>query len=251
MDFKNFQIKFLESLNSEETTQELDAEIQAIGKLSVSDVLKIYRQDYVFRLTEALGEFYESIWFVLGDETFLKVAQEYIKTHPSTVLDLSLYGRDFPAYLKNTIHFQEFPFLYELANLELAYWDFFHSKVIPFDDPWDSINQENLADLKLVFPKGTSILSSEYSLASIFMARKNKLEEDFEWDKAEYALMYKSYDQVGLIKLSEHQKLIIEKLLEGKSISDALNIDVEIGPDEVSKIFMLLRTHQVQVEFKI
>ncbi len=252
MDFKNFQKNFLKVISTSDVANELIKEIRTIGKLNVDEVISIYRQDYVARLSEALGEFFESVWFVLGDDDFFKLAKEYVESNPSSVQDLANYGRHFPEYLKKTSYQREFPFLFELASLEQSYWDFFHKKGTPYQDPWDSLNPEQFGDLKLKFPQDCRTFSSEYSLASLFMARKNKLNssdnENFNWSLPEHAFLYKSSDQVGLIHLTIGQKLIIDNLLQGKCVSDSLELAADIDPQEVSQLFSLLKSHQVQLE---
>ena len=52
------------------------------GNLSTQEALEVYLNGYPARLTDALGQVYEAVWPVLGDEEFFRVCREYILKYP-------------------------------------------------------------------------------------------------------------------------------------------------------------------------
>ncbi|MFX5734457.1 DNA-binding domain-containing protein, partial [Acinetobacter baumannii] len=85
-----------------------------------------YRRGYRARLTEALGETYEAVWRVLGDEEFFSATRSFIAEEPSRSYNLSDYGQRFPDFLSARYQ-QEAGFLGHLAHLEWAFKSCFHS----------------------------------------------------------------------------------------------------------------------------
>ena len=83
------------------TDPELVAAVTGGGKLSAAEAVDVYRGGYPARLTDALGETYETCWRVLGDEGFFAAAQTYISRHPSRSHNLSDYGEAFPEFLES------------------------------------------------------------------------------------------------------------------------------------------------------
>ena len=84
MNLKSFQSLFLNSVSN---LDQLDIcrHIKPGGTLNVEQAMSVYRNDYYARLSEALGEHYESIWFVVGDDEFSRLTRSYIDLYPSSV----------------------------------------------------------------------------------------------------------------------------------------------------------------------
>ena len=78
-EMKKFQKNFVNGVVNGNLSEYLESKIIPVGSLNQKQVLQVYTNDYYARLTEALGESFEAIWAVLGDEEFFKVCHEYIK----------------------------------------------------------------------------------------------------------------------------------------------------------------------------
>src|SRR5688572_29447575 len=68
---------------SKKNPEELLHEIIPGGSLDVKGALGVYQNGYPARLTEQLGETFEAVWWVLGDEDFLTVCRTYIAENGS------------------------------------------------------------------------------------------------------------------------------------------------------------------------
>ena len=100
------------------------------GSLKINEALQIYKNGYIARLTESMGEIYKSIWRVLGDQLFFAVCKKYILKNPSFTYNLSLYGGDFPSFLADYPSLPiEKKWLEAIAGLDLAFSDVFHRKL--------------------------------------------------------------------------------------------------------------------------
>ncbi len=100
------------------------------GTLTADHALEVYSRGHVARLTEALGETFEAVWWVAGDEAFFRLAKNFILAHPSTFYNLSSYGRTFSDYLKKETPFPNLPFLPHLARYEWTFKEMFHTRFV-------------------------------------------------------------------------------------------------------------------------
>jgi len=85
----------------------------------------VYRNAYVLRLVEILGNDYEQLHAYLGDEGFAKLARAYVAAHPSDRRNARWFGRHLPAFAAETPPFAGHPEIAELAALEKALDDAF------------------------------------------------------------------------------------------------------------------------------
>ena len=98
---KTFQNQFVAAVVNKKPSETLLKDIIPGGKYTKStEPIHLHRQGYIARLTEALGETFESIWWFLGDEEFFTICGEYISQHQSSVANLSNYGDHFIEFLK-------------------------------------------------------------------------------------------------------------------------------------------------------
>ncbi|MHA1133737.1 MAG: HvfC/BufC N-terminal domain-containing protein [Alphaproteobacteria bacterium] len=85
----------------------------------------VYRNAYVLRLLEILGNDYELTHAYVGDATFAKLARGYVAAHPSDQRNARWFGRHLPAFAKDTPPFSGHPEIAEIAALENALADAF------------------------------------------------------------------------------------------------------------------------------
>ena len=65
------------------------------------------------RMIESLQDDFSRVQDEIGEDEFLRLAQEYLEAHPSTFADLAEFSRDFPQFLKSSSQL-----LYELAAVD-------------------------------------------------------------------------------------------------------------------------------------
>jgi hypothetical protein len=85
----------------------------------------VYRNAYVARLAEVLGNDYEQVHAYLGDEGFADLVKAYINANPSDQRNARWFGRHLPAYTRTTAPFANHPEISEIAALEKALNDAF------------------------------------------------------------------------------------------------------------------------------
>lgn len=101
------------------------AEVNDSAKEQRSVLFGVYRNAYVARLAEILGEDYEQVHAYLGDQGFARLVKAYIAANPSDQRSARWFGRHFPAYVRTNAAYTEHPEVAELAELEKALADAF------------------------------------------------------------------------------------------------------------------------------
>ncbi|HUU67098.1 MAG TPA: DNA-binding domain-containing protein [Methyloceanibacter sp.] len=85
----------------------------------------VYRNAYVARLAEILGNDYEQVHAYLGDAGFAKLVKAYIAANPSDQRNARWFGRCFPEFAHATMPFADHREVGEIAALEKALSDAF------------------------------------------------------------------------------------------------------------------------------
>ncbi len=241
MNLKSFQALFLNSVSKVDQL-EVCRHIKPGGTLNAEQAMSVYRSDYYARLSEALGEHYESVWFVVGDEEFSALTRLYIDSYPSSVRDLGSYGKEFSEFLSTQEISREFPFLSDLAKFESYFWSVFHSEGLEPYDPFETVDPVLFGNTRWSLPVKSSLFSWNWNIVDIFRAREGKADDvDLDIDRPAACLIIKIMDKVKIFNLSPSQFEIMTGLNTGKSISQALTGEA----NEVQELFALLRQQRI------
>ncbi len=213
------------------------------SKLSPSDCVQIYSRGYAARLTEALGETFEATWWVLGDEDFFSLCQQYIQGTPSFHYDLSDYGTDFPDFLVKQSQAVEISFIAELAKFELLFKEIFHKgDVMSQAVDWSSVVTLN-DNFKLKLSPSASLVASQFPIYTIWKNRAEALDcmSEIDLSKSENLLMYKQNSQVFVRSLENDEFILMLAFAEQKTLGDALERLLlkkpETTPERIQEIF--------------
>ncbi len=234
-----------------EGDEALAAEVAGGGRLTPSGAVGVYRRSYPARMTEALGETFERVWRVLGDDDFFATCAAYVPTKRSSSYNLSDYGRDFPEFLETRPELAHAPFLGDLARLEWAFKELFHSK-----------NNDGLAAAELaraatpharfVFGAATALLSSGHRVHAIWtrdLDDDSALEPE-TWRGREDLFLYKKDGRVYSRVLTPPEAAALSALRAGRPLEAALGAAVGLEPDAVSALFKDLADSGAVVEIR-
>jgi hypothetical protein len=101
------------------------AEVKDSDKENRRVLFGVYRNAYVARLAEILGEDYEQLHAYLGDQRFAKLVKAYIAANPSDQRSARWFGRHLPMFIRAGEAYAAHPEIAELASLEKALADVF------------------------------------------------------------------------------------------------------------------------------
>lgn len=256
LTIRAFQNSFLQSILDRETDANLLNDVVPVGKLTRGEALEVYRRDYICRLTEALGETFEAVWWVLGDHLFFAHCAEFIGEMPSASYNLSDYGKTFPSYLSKCADLKDLPFLGELARFEWTYKELFHMK----ED--DHLSAESLAPLQeqanfeFIFGKSCFLLHHEFSVYKIWQKRKEPPEKQppLEWQIPEDLVFYKQDASIYVKSLEKPELETLQLLKEGKSLEETFSTlsttDKDFDEHSVNALFQFIFQSGIVKEIK-
>jgi hypothetical protein len=236
------QETFLLALKGERSKDIMDS-ILPIGKLDKHDCINIYARGYTARLTEALGETFEATWWVLGDDDFLAICADFIRVTPSFCYDLSDYGFDFPAFLKQQSQIHEIPFLYDLASFEWSFKNIFHSPNFIFDNQKLLAAISTGADLRLRLSKSAFLFESEFPVYEIWKERAKPVDSlsHLDFSTHEKLLLHKKNSQVFIRALTDDEFFVLKAISTEHSLEKSLEIiakvQTDLSPEKIRDLF--------------
>ena len=221
------------------------------GSLSSDAALGVYRTGHIVRLTEALGETFEAVWWVSGDEHYFRLAKEFILAYSSTSYNLSDFGKNFPDFLDKKQPFSDLPFLADLARFEWVFKEVFHLPPHTCLTP-EHFHQHPLSgNLHLSFGPSIRLFQSPYSVYEIWKLRgtiQDSLPEII-WGNPQWLLLYKHQQQVYVKHLNAPEHLLLNHLCSGASIEESLERTLQefsdITATAVSDLFTLIKHTEI------
>lgn len=214
------------------------------GSLSVEEAFDVYANGYKARLTEALGETYESIRKFAGDEIFFEVCADYILKNPSTTYNLSDYGQTFPEYLKTLPAQKDYPFLYDLAVLDRNRNYLFHQRQeLGIDGV--AVQSKLKEDSAVSFVSSLLFSHSEFDVVRIWkelQAEEFRVENLNDYRRSFSVLTFKDEDKIKMQTLSSKTFEALHSLNQGHGIDKAL---LGLEPEQVTDLFKNLMNYRL------
>ncbi len=240
ISLREFQERFIHSVQGRGNTI-LDY-IAPGGKLTREDSISVYSSDYYARLQDALGENYEAVWAVVGDEEFYSLGQKYIRSHPSTLKDLTSYGNKFHDFLSKLEISKDYPFLVELAKFETEFWSVFHSKRESYIVNWQNY-LEHFSGLSFNFSNNFKIFSWDYQVYGVFECRSTGFGDiSLDIEKPQSVMLYKKGKNNIVQEISQKSFSIIKCLMDGECLEQIIeNTEIEIDESDIQTTFSLLQ----------
>ncbi|MBS1969926.1 MAG: putative DNA-binding domain-containing protein [Bdellovibrionales bacterium] len=210
---------------------------KAAGSLSVEGGFAVYQRGYIARLTETLGDTYESVWRVLGDDLFFEACEEFITRSPSQSYNLSDYSVKFIDFMISHEATADFPFLPDLAHLGWLHKEVFHGMgdIGLGGEELMSALSERAEDVKLT--PNFAILKSAYRLFDIWKVLKEEGPLPENWQEPQNLALYKMDNQVYVREISAGETEFFENLQAGMNILEACE---KLSPQEITALFEFL-----------
>lgn len=217
------------------------------GTLTSDTAVEVYRTGHIVRLTEALGETFEAVWWVTGDENYFRLAKEYLLSHHSSSYNLSDFGKSFPDFLERKLPFSDLPFLSDLASFEWTFKEVFHLPPHTSLSSEDFHREELSGNIHLSFGPSVRLFHSSYAVYEIWKQRGTKQDSlpEESWITPQWLLCYKHQQQVFIKHLTEPEFLLLHHLRSGKNIENSLTETLQafsdLTMDTVSNLFTLIK----------
>ncbi len=215
---------------------ELESVIRPSRQLASEARLEIYVDAYFERLLECLREEFTVTRHAVGDELFDGLAFGYLQQFPSQSYTLNHLGAAFPQFLAAArLHEQSAPaaapeswpeFVIELAALERLQRDVFDAVGTEGQPVWENRQASELlgrgAEVRLVPAPCLRLFTATHPVHEYWQAVKAELEPAPPQPRESYLAISRRNYFVERLELSSVQYALLERLVAGQSIADAI-----------------------------
>lgn len=136
----------------------------------------VYKNAYVLRLVEVIGNDHEYLKAYLGDEQFDRLGRDYVKANPSHNPNARWFAHRLPEFLAGSEPWSKHRELAELASLERALNDAFDAPDAPvftFAD-LSSLDPASIASAIFTIHPSMRLIKAATNVASIWSALKSE-----------------------------------------------------------------------------
>ena len=220
------------------------------GTLGREQALEVYRRGYFIRLTEQLGETYESVWWLLGDELFFEVCRRFIAATSSRSYNLSDYGESFADFLAalpeevcGTRLGAERELLPHVARLEWRFKDLFHAAEHVHVPAAELAAIGDLTGVRFELGSAVAMIDAPLAVGEVFARRKDPPDArlELDWRRPQHLLLYKLGGDVFLRELDAPAMAVVRSLAAGAAVEEALAAGAAcsdaFGPEQAAAVF--------------
>lgn len=224
------------------------------GNQTATSALKIYQQDYICKLSNALSNRYPCLSFCIGDANFNLLCKKYIFKYPSQETDLGQFGNKMEVFLKDYPLSEKYPFLSQMAQMENDLSNLFYAREITALKAADIIFEKSGHHACLEITPHHKIIKSSFPLATLWIAcqEKNK-DASIDLFENEFILLYKTDSYARVKKLSPLQYQLFTQIAQNKNslltCLEATTIEIDNNNQhEIPKLFNFLITQKLIIK---
>lgn len=198
----------------------------------------IYRNNVLASLIDALMENFPVLVNQVGEEFFRAMASVFVRQKPPTSPILADYGGTFPAWIAAFPPLQEWPWLADLARLEMLFIASLHSADASPPPLTDVTPQTDPARIYARFHPSVRLLRSPWAVLSLWMAyQQQRSSEEVDLWRPEHMLLFRLADNVRIVSLSDAEWQFVTALQTGKSLGQAFeqarSADMAFDPQQI------------------
>lgn len=188
----------------------------------------VYRNNVMVSLTEAILDTYPVVAALVGDEFATAMARVYVGDHLPQSPVLLDYGEGFADFIAQFTPAQMLPFLADVARMEWAWLQAYHSADQPplSIDALSNFAEDELGDLRFTFCPSVHLQKSVYPIVSIWSAHQDR-EKDEELEElpqiGEYALVNRPVWDVLVRTLSPAAYAFFVSLQAGNTLGVSID----------------------------
>jgi len=170
---REIQVGFAEALAGERAAEHFAPWIRANG-LDGARRLRIYRNNSVATLSAALEAVFPVVRRLVGEAFFASVARAYVRACPSLSGDIHRYGDGLGAFLGTLPGTADHPYLVDVATLEWAYHEVFHTEPRTALDLTNlqGLSEDSYPELRFALQPAARLLASEYPVLRIWQVNQ-------------------------------------------------------------------------------
>jgi Putative DNA-binding domain len=186
----------------------------------------VYRNNVTVGLIRALEANFPVVRRLLGEAYFAGFARDFAQSRPPQSPLMFVYGEDFPQVLERAEDLASYPYLADVARLEILWRESYHAAdASPLAaDALGSIDPEILFDCQLKAHPAARLIASRFAIHSIFAANNADGEKHLvDPTEPQCALVTRRHFDVTLHAISPDQFGFFDTLMNGDSLGDAVD----------------------------
>ena len=223
--------------------------ISGIESNHISDEQRfsVYRNNVYSALIAALSQSFPTVYQLVGESYFKKVAREYVSSNLPTSAVLIEYGEHFPKFIGGLYEYHKLAYLEDVARLDWIYVQSANERdesSIALESLAPYVEQpDELAKLKFEWVAPVQLISSKFPIFSIWQAHQSANPEialkGLDLSQSEIVLLTRPAYQVRLHRLPTTEGVFVTRLFGGESIEKALQDTEEINLVEVLRLLIV------------
>lgn len=229
-NLQQVQSMFADEMLGKEKTKLAETLNDQAGDPGIERV-EVYAEGYPARIREALLECYPAIHKILGEAVFTDLALKFSSSRNFRHYNLGRVADDLPDFLQISEWHEPFPFLRDLANLELAVQKSFHAEIKPVATGADFSEKAASDGENLIFNFQPHVFGvrSHWPILDIWNARKlppQEIKIKVE-GRPQAVLVYRRGEQVVCQKAEPLEIGVLQSLIEGNPLGKAFDVMTE------------------------
>jgi hypothetical protein len=222
---RKLQQDFARAVFDTRAAERFAPQVRAHG-LSGPRRFQVYRNNQFANLSEALAATYPVIQRLVGEAYFQQVATAYVREFPSVSGDIHCYGDCFGGFLGKRPGAVDHPYLADVAALEWAYHQVFHSARAPGLnlETLSNIPQADYPFLRFRLQPAARLLASLYPILRIWQVNQNDWCGDQSVSLSEgpvHLIVEREDFQVVLQPLKVGEYALLQRLNKGETLTEA------------------------------
>ena len=203
-----------------------------------AEALKIYRNNVLFSLTEALAAQYPVVKRLVGDAFSQALARNFVFNYPPVNAALTFYGEQMPAFIASHEHCRSLVYLSDVARLEFLCQQSLHAADRQTLDPvlLSTLDTDTLLHLPLPTLPCVKLMESAWPVHRIRAANRAGSDEEIQIsnDGKSALLIHRENDSVKVRTLAFPVFCFLQALQQGLLLIDAWRVvQEEFGlPDQ-------------------
>jgi hypothetical protein len=202
---------------------------QPVPKLIKGQIARryaVYRNNVTVGLIRALEANFPVLRRLLGEEYFAGFARDFAQSHPPQSPLMFQYGRALPQALETAEDLGSYPYLGDIARLEILWRESYHAAdanpLAP--DVLATIDTEQLFECSLKPHPATRLIQSHFAIHDIFSANtENAVHAVVDPTEAQSVLITRPHLDVQMRSVTPDQFEFFRSLLTGVRLADALD----------------------------
>ena len=210
-----------------------DAPVPASIKGRPERRFAVYRNNVVVGLVRAMESNFPAVRRLLGDVYFAGLAREFVMAHPPQSPLMFIYGEAFPDYLSNQPDLAQYPYLADVARLEILMRESHHAGDAETlsAGALASVAPEQLDAVRFVPHPATRFLQSKFAVGSITSANRDGHLVKVDTEKPETVIVMRPNLDVSLSAFAPTAGAFLIALLNGERLGRAADAAFEQDAD--------------------